>query len=146
MYNGVEFTGNTELTEEQLEGMYQNVISPEQTITPFAVDPGSSYVSVIAPTYKTYNNTAVKVAAELVVSGIVAKSGGKITKSIIYTWTLGRLQSWGSSINHTYVGGWVSSSYVNSQRRYYETLTRYKNSNYTSPTSVQYYDVTLHWK
>lgn len=146
VYNGVEFTGNTELTEEQLAGMYSNVVSPEPKITPFANDSGGSYVSVIAPTYKTYNNAGAKAAAELLVSAIVAKSGGKLTKSVIYTWTLGRVQSWASSINKTYVGGWVSSSYVNGERRYYETMTRYKNSNYTSPSSVQYYDVTLHWK
>ncbi|KSU88897.1 hypothetical protein A2U94_15060 [Bacillus sp. VT 712] len=146
IYKDIEFTGNVQMSEEQLEGLYNNAVSPEPTFTTFGADSGLGYVSVISPKYVTYKNTTTKWAAELIVAYLVSKAPTKIASAVFGSWTLGKIQGWASSIGPTYVGAWVSTSYVSGQRRYYETLAHYKNSNYTSPKSVQYYDVTAKWK
>lgn len=147
VYNGVEFTGNIELTDDQLAGMYRNVVSPEPTITPMANDSGGSYRSEISPIYKTYKNTVAKATATAMITYFASKvpKAAKDTKSV--TWLTAVLTAFAvDKTSPTYVGGWVSSSYNSAKgyRVYTETVTHYKNSNYTSPKKVQYYDVT-HW-
>lgn len=149
-YNGVEFIGDTELSEEQLKSMYENamnanldLLSKESTFETFAEVPGSSQVKVIPPYYRTYKNTGAKIAAELISFHIVNKVPKKIRTTAFGSWVLNKIQGW-ATIKTTYVGSWVTSSWSNYQNKrvYHATLVHYKNSNYTSPKTIQYYDVS----
>lgn len=155
-YKGIEFSGDTELTKDQLSDLYASVMAQSQEaiktpksaeIGPMVNDPGSSYVSVIPPTYKTYTNTGTKLAADAITFYLVSKAPKPVQTTTMGAWVLNKLSGWVDSIQPTYVGAWTSTTYDNysDMRRYYETLVHYQNSNYTTPLSVQYYDVTLWW-
>ncbi|RHW40329.1 hypothetical protein D1B31_12310 [Neobacillus notoginsengisoli] len=153
-YNGIEFSGNEALTDRELSELYNNLmrdsteIREEDEISLLGNDPGSSFVRVISPMYKTYSNRDVKYAAEIITIYLVSKAPSPIRTTALGTWILTKMSGWVNLITPSYVGAWTSSSYDNytGQRRYYETLVHYKYSNYTTPLSVQYYDVTSWWK
>lgn len=162
IYNNIEIVSNTSLTPEQLKEIYSNAVNQKSNTenqnvqnynltdepkTPMGEDPGSSYVQVIPPKYTTYSNTLEKWAAELLTAYIVSKAPRPVQQSAFGAWTLNKLQGWVDYIEPTHVGAWTSSSYDNytKQRRYYNTLVHFENSNYTDPLSIQYYDVTNWW-
>jgi hypothetical protein len=158
VYNGIEFKGNKKLSEDELEDLYQTIINQSaepveldtaqsSEMVTMGVDPGSSYVPVIPPIYKTYSNAGTQLAAELITAALVAKAPKPVQTSVFGVWVLNKLTGWADDIKPSYVGAWTSSTYDNytQQRRYYETLVHYQNSDYTSPISVQYYDVTTWW-
>lgn len=147
-YKGIEFTGDTELSQDELEIMYNDIINPSSNsngeITTFAEDHGSSMVRVVPPYYRTYKNTGYRAAAELTTLYLISKTPKKLKRTTLGIWIIGKFQGWTNAIKPTYVGSWISSSWSNYQNKrvYHATLVHFKKSNYTSPTSVQYWDVS----
>lgn len=151
VYNGVEFTGGYELSQEELKNMYFETVGSSgdlnDEITTFAENDGSSSVMVTPKYYRTYKNTGAKAAAELTTIFLISKMPKPVKTSTLGIWVLGKLQGWSSSIKTTYVGSWISSSWSSYQNKriYHATLVHYTNSNYTTPISVQYYDVSQYY-
>lgn len=160
-YNGIEFSGNVQLSPEELKAMYNdvlgtpsNLLSKSSTssasnasngsVSILAEDNGSSYVKESSTYYRTYKNTTVKIAAELATAFIISKTPKKIRSSTFGAWMFGKFQGWVSGDKTTYVGSWISSTWSSYQnkRLYKATVVHYKNSNYTTPLSVQYYDIS----
>lgn len=98
--------------------------------------------------YKTYKNTTEKNVAELITAYLIGKAPKAAKGTTFGAWVLGKLSGWSDNIKPTYVGAWTTSAWDNyyNERRYYNTLVHYKNSNYTTPISVQYWDATALWK
>src|SRR5699024_1521502 len=121
-----------------------NPLSVESNFGTFAEDPGSNQSTVVAPYYRTYKNTGAKIAADAVVTYLVNKVPKKVKTTALGSWVLSRFQGWAEPIKTTYVGSWITSSWSNYQNKriYHATLVHYNNSNYTSPKTIQYYEVT----
>lgn len=149
-YNGIEFSGNVELTQEQLSNMYAEVMgSPTESseIGVMGRNPDGSTVIVVKPTYRTYKNKGAKAAAELLSAYIISKAPKPVKTSVFGGWVLTKLSGWANAIKPTYVGAWVTSSWsrAENKRLYFNTLVHYKKSNYTQPKSVQYWESTSWW-
>lgn len=136
-YNGIEFTGDTELSEEELKSIYDDVMNTSVQsslnekntgIGLFALDPGSTQVKVVPPYYRTYKNTGWKVASELITAYLISKMPKKVKGTAFGIWIAGKLQGWASNVKSTYVGSWVTSSWSPSanKRVYHATLVHYK--------------------
>lgn|SRR5690606_20179110 len=144
-YNGIEISGDTKLSEEQIINMYNAAMNEKVDI--MGVDPGNTQVIVIPPMYKTYKNTGAKAAAELLSAYIIKKAPEKAKKSTFGAWVLNKLTGW-AKVETTYVGMWTTSSYSSYEQKrvYHNTLVHYKNSNYTTPKSIQYWEATHWWE
>lgn len=144
--NGIEFSGNVELTQEQLNSMYRE--ATRGGIQVFIPDNGGSSIMEVPPVYRTYKNAGKKAAAELITAYIISKTPKPIRKATWGAWVLNHLSRWVDIIKPSYVGSWVSSSYsyAEKKRLYYNTLVHYKNKDYTGPTSVQYWESTAYWR
>ncbi|KOR78539.1 hypothetical protein AM232_08765 [Bacillus sp. FJAT-21352] len=109
-------------------------------ITAYGPISGGSTKTEIAPIYRTYKNTGVNEAKNLIFAYMMKKIPKKMTDSVFANWLFVKLNSW-SKISPTYVGSWVLSSYSTAEkkRNYHATVVHYGKSNYTSPKSVQYF-------
>ncbi|MBP3040969.1 hypothetical protein J9303_15910 [Bacillaceae bacterium Marseille-Q3522] len=149
-YNGIEFSGDTVLTQDQLKNMYNDVFATTNSLGGeiMVLDPGSGQVRVVGPVYRTYSNATFRAVADFITFYTVMRAPRPIRTSAFGAWVLNKIQGWVKIIQPTYVGSWVTSSWSNwhNKRVYHETLVHYANSNYTQPTKVQYYDVTNWWE
>ncbi|MED4035793.1 hypothetical protein ABEU98_30720 [Priestia megaterium] len=150
-YNGIEFTGNYELTTDELRTLYVQSLaleakttSPSDDVSVEVNDPGTGQVQVVKPYYRTYTNKTQKEVANAITSYLLSKIPSPVKGNVVGIWVVGKITQWTNVIKQTYVGSWITSSYVTSKKKrvYHATLVHYKNSNYTTPISVQYYDVT----
>ncbi|MGE1165293.1 hypothetical protein ABES08_00150 [Peribacillus simplex] len=109
-------------------------------ITAYGPISGGSTITEIAPIYRTYKNTGVNEAKNLIFAYMMKKIPKKLTDSVFANWLFVKLNSW-SKISPTYVVSCVSSSYSTAEkkRNYHATVVHYGKSNYTSPKSVQYF-------
>ncbi|MGY3314993.1 hypothetical protein ACV242_003489 [Peribacillus simplex] len=128
----------------EIENLYNEVMSINTLnsggITAYGPISGGSTITEIAPIYRTYKNTGVNEAKNLIFAYMMKKIPKKLTDSVFANWLFVKLNSW-SKISPTYVGSWVSSSYSTAEkkRNYHATVVHYGKSNYTSPKSVQYF-------
>lgn len=143
-FNELEIISNTILTEQEIENLYNEVMSINTLnsggITAYGPISGGSTKTEIASIYRTYKNTGVNEAKNLIFAYMMKKIPKKLTDSVFANWLFVKLNSW-SKISPTYVGSWVSSSYSTAEkkRNYHATVVHYGKSNYTSPKSVQYF-------
>lgn len=160
-FNGVEITSNVELSDEEVESVYNEAVAPKNAssmipnssnlggsaITPFADEDGGGTRTEIAPYYRTYKNTTINEAKNLIFAYMMKKIPKKITDNVFANWLIVRLNKW-SDVDPTYVGSWASSAWSNydNRRNYHATLVHYAKSNYTSPKSVQYYQCNSWFK
>lgn len=167
-YEGVLFSYPTELSQSQLEQMYEVTMDPEEYaissptfnsspllkstkinvgVTPNVVvlPPGGAQVTS-GPFYRTYSNMESRLlitAATTFVGGVLS-----ITASTAKWLVTGALSAgtFGATeiIGPTYVGAWNYKAYDSTQGRYrtYSTVVHYKYGNYTSPIKVQTYPLT----
>ncbi|MFE4243566.1 hypothetical protein ACFVSS_16940 [Peribacillus butanolivorans] len=151
-FNDLEITSNTILTDQEIENVYNAVMSTTPETTSIENDPdyggislrapvsGGSTVTEIAPIFRTYKNTGVNEAKNLIFAYMMKKIPKSLTDNVFANWLFVKLNSW-SKISPTYVGSWVSSSYSTAEkkRNYHATVVHYGKSNYTAPKSVQYF-------
>ncbi|MDR4926827.1 hypothetical protein ACFX4I_23710 [Peribacillus sp. YIM B13472] len=143
-FKGIEIMSNIILTEQEIVNLYNEVMSIGTPIvggiTSYAPISGGSTKTEIPPIYRTYKNTGVNEAKNLIFAYMMKKIPKKLTDSVFLNWLFVKLNSW-SKISPTYVGSWVSSSYSTAEkkRNYHATVVHYEKSNYTSPKSVQYF-------
>lgn len=147
-FNGLEITSNVVLSKLEVENVYNEVIGIKNvspilgsTITPNAVEPGGGSRTEIAPIYRTYKNTTINEAKNLIFAYMMKRIPKKITDNVFANWVFVKLNKW-ATVNPTYVGSWVSSSWSDhaNRRNYHATLVHYAKSNYTQPKTVQYYE------
>lgn len=112
--------------------------------------PINDTIRINGPYYRTYNNTADKIIISALVSllssGLTSAVekiiGKKIPKAA--SALFGAIFGYQFDIkDKTYVGTWTCASYSNyyDEYIYYATLVHYKNSDYTKPIKIQYYEV-----
>ncbi|MEK5217773.1 hypothetical protein [Psychrobacillus sp. FSL H8-0487] len=147
-YEGINFSGSTPLTEEELKNLYDGVVnvSPtEQTIGTFAEDNGDTTVTVVPPAYQTFNHTYVAATASFFLGYYVQKVAGIKNGEKFRLWANAMLSTWvATHIGSHYSGSWITSSWSNYQQKriYHATLVHFAKSNYTQATDVEYYDVS----
>ncbi|WHY63275.1 hypothetical protein [Cytobacillus firmus] len=144
-YKGIKFTGDTALTEQELEEMYNSLnLEDSSGIGTYAEDGGNGSVRVVAPYYRTYTNAWAQETANLVVAYIATKLPLKITQSTFRTYVVNKLLGWATNlIQKQYVGSWVTRQYSDYAKMYIyrATLVHYTDSSYSKAKEVQYWEV-----
>ncbi|PUB08200.1 hypothetical protein [Paenisporosarcina sp. OV554] len=156
-YQGIELTGNAEITEaevkEKLVEVEEMIKGKEQEPADRAGDDFTSYViptdefpgSITAgPYYRTYDNKTEQEAANLIVAWVTTKVPGFISKSGYAVYLVNKLTAWtGAIFKPTYVGAWQSKGYNASLGlyEYHNTIVHFTSSSYSTPKSVSYYVV-----
>ncbi|MBM6616950.1 hypothetical protein [Bacillus suaedaesalsae] len=154
-YNGVKFVSDKELTEEMIQDLYNQAVSPSaSSITSKSLSNTIDEPGYVIPNeggsrmltdkiYRTYDNTDVEIAAGIIAALLLKKAPAKFSQSRYEAFITVPMTAWLLSFNDTYVGSWQTESY-NSYNRLYEqknTIVHYRYGNYTSPMEVQYYSV-----
>lgn len=143
IYNGIEFTGNTELDEQALKNLYDLVI--DEGISQRADEPGGGNgVKIHEPMYKSYKNNYEKEIANLFVAHIVTRIPIKITSSTLGNYIFNTLTGWATGkIEPQHVGSWVTRSWSDyyDLYLYHATLVHYTDSTFKTPKKVQYWEV-----
>lgn len=146
MYNELPITSNVKLTEEELEVLYNNVMSnfsdSDAVVTPSYVpieDPGS--ILVTGPVYRYCNNENAREVAEALAAYLISKLPTKSTNNLFANWLIVKVTNLANSIKDTYIGTWVTKSWssYDNMYKYYTTLIHYTDATYTTKISVQYY-------
>lgn len=121
-------------------GDFKNVLdnSNDGTMTLYEPSIGSNVTIVVQPIYRTYKNTGLKAAAEIITAYLVSKLPGKITKNPLLNWCVEKMTDFSSAIKTTYVGSWVWESDGDE----YVTLVHYKDSTYKDPIKVEIINIT----
>lgn len=145
-FQGINFTGNVELDEAQLQDLYSSVQENSNTdlIKPFAHDIGSNSTTVVAPVYKTFSNKVEKFLIDSFVAYIVTKIPTKYASNFMFNFYFNKITGWASGkVVPTYVGSWVTRSWSEYDQTYiyYLTAVHYTDSTFKTVKDVGYLEV-----
>ncbi|WP_143536157.1 hypothetical protein [Saccharibacillus sp. O23] len=147
-YNGLPVSSSNELTDSQLEQVYNQVKIIQSNGPGISVnshDMGGAGMLVDGPVYKTFSNTTERVVLDAIFSWAASKVPFIKNPTKVQAWLFTTLQAFGlnAAVQPTYVGYWTTKSYNPNTGlyHYYLSVVRYTNNSFNKVISTQYGEI-----